>query len=74
LKQTCNDKVIYRNRSINWSPRSYDLTRLDFLLWDYLKAQVYVNNPENLEALKINIEQAIAKIRPDLYENVMEIG
>ena len=35
------DQVIYRNGDYNWSPRSCDLTPLDFFLWGYVKDKVY---------------------------------
>jgi len=38
----------------------------------YVKAQVYANKPATLEALRINIEQVIADIRVDLYDQFMQ--
>lgn len=35
------------------APRLPDLTSVDTFLWDYLARRVNVNNPNNLEELKI---------------------
>jgi len=53
-------------------PRSCDLTPLDFFLWDYLKSQIYTNKPQTIDALKVNITNAIQQIQPDLYEKIIE--
>lgn len=72
LKGKFNEKIISRNGPVNWPARSCDLTPLDYFLWGYLKSQVYANKPTTLEALRVNIETAIANIRADLCEKVME--
>jgi hypothetical protein len=47
-----------------WPPRSPDLTP-HRLLWGFLRERVNSNNPQSLEELKHNIEQALAKIDPE---------
>jgi len=47
----------YQNLAITWPPRSLDLTPPDFFMWCYLKSKVYINRPQSLVALKINIEE-----------------
>jgi len=45
------ERWIGRGSSVSWSPRSSDLTPLDFYLWGYLKNVVYqtpVNNEEDM--------------------------
>ncbi|KYN09543.1 hypothetical protein ALC57_18330 [Trachymyrmex cornetzi] len=64
--------VISRGGDVNWPPRSCDLTPLDFFLWGYLKSQVYTNKPQTIDALKVNITNAIQQIQPDLCEKVIE--
>ncbi|XP_071055457.1 uncharacterized protein [Onthophagus taurus] len=39
---------IGRRGSVEWPPRSPDLTPCDFFFWEYLKSKVYVNRPQNL--------------------------
>jgi len=64
--------VTSRGGDMNWSPRSCDLTPLDFFLWGYLKSQVYTNKSQTIDALKVNITNVIQQIQPDLYEKVIE--
>jgi Helix-turn-helix domain (DUF4817) len=71
LKEKFDERVISRNGPVNWPARSCDLTPLDFFLWGYVKSQVYANKPATLDALRVNIERAIADIRADLCEKVM---
>ncbi|GFU15153.1 DUF4817 domain-containing protein [Trichonephila clavipes] len=40
LKDTFGDRLISRLRPVNWSPRSCDLTPLDYFLWSYLTPDV----------------------------------
>jgi len=63
--------VISRGGNVNWPPRSCDLTPLNFFFWDYLKSQVYMK-PQTIDALKVNITNAIQQIQPDLCEKVIE--
>lgn len=72
LKEKFDKKIISRNGSVNWPPRSCDLTPLDFFLWGYVKSLVYVNKPANLDELRINIEKAIAEISIDIFPKVIE--
>jgi len=64
--------VIWRGGNVNWPPRSCDLMPLDFFLWSYLKSQVYTNKPQTIDALKVNITNAIQQIQLDLCEKVIE--
>jgi len=65
--------IISRGGDVNWPPRSCDLTPLDFFLWGYLKSQIYTRSkPQTIDALKVNITNAIQQIQPDLYEKVIE--
>ncbi|CAH2237439.1 jg3568 [Pararge aegeria aegeria] len=43
LKETFDERIISRNGPVNWSPRSCDLTPLDYFLWGYVKSLVYAN-------------------------------
>ncbi|GFX25231.1 putative DD41D transposase [Trichonephila clavipes] len=50
--------------TLNWPPRSCDLTPLDYFLWGYVKSLVYADKPQTLDHLEDNIHRVIADIRP----------
>ncbi|GFV04108.1 putative transposable element [Trichonephila clavipes] len=68
-KQNCR---IWSEGPVNWPPRSCDLTPLDYFLWGYVKALVYVDKPLTLDHLEDNIRRVIADIRPQILEKVIE--
>ena len=41
FNDTFSNRWIGRGNTINWPPRSPDLTSLDFCLWDLMKSEVY---------------------------------
>ncbi|GFU79565.1 transposable element Tc3 transposase [Trichonephila clavipes] len=71
LKDTFGDRLISRFGPVNWSPRSCDLTPLDYFLWGYVKSLVYADKPHNLDHLE-DICRVIADIRPQMLEKVIE--
>ncbi|GFT98172.1 putative DD41D transposase [Trichonephila clavipes] len=64
LKDTFGDRLISRFGPVNWSPRSCDLTPLDYFLWVYVKSLVYADNPQTLDHLEDNIRRVVADRRP----------
>ncbi|GFU16263.1 putative transposable element [Trichonephila clavipes] len=72
LKDTFGDRLISRFGPVNWPPRSYDLTPLDYFLWGYVKSLVYADKPQTLDHLEDNIRRVIADIRPQMLEKVIE--
>ena len=52
-------RVISKQGSVNWPPRSPDLSALDFFLWGYLKNEVYKEPVATLTALKARIRHCI---------------
>ncbi|GFW44023.1 putative DD41D transposase [Trichonephila clavipes] len=72
LKDTFGDRLISRFGSVNWLPRSCDLTPLDYFLWGYVKSLVYADKPQTLNHLEDNIRRVIADIRPQMLEKVIE--
>ncbi|GFT30152.1 putative LOC100569746 [Trichonephila clavipes] len=72
LKDTFGDRLISRFVPVNWSPRSCDLTPLDYFLWGYVKSLVYADRPQTLDHLEDNIRRVIADIRPQILEKVIE--
>lgn len=47
-----------------WPPRSPDLTPLDYFLWGYLKDEVYKNNYNNVQELKMELTRILSNIHP----------
>ncbi|GFW82147.1 uncharacterized protein TNCV_5056221 [Trichonephila clavipes] len=75
LKDTFGDRLISRFGPVNWSPRSCDLTPLDYFLWGYVKSLVYADKPpQTLDHLEDNIRRVIADIRPQMLEKSSKIG
>ncbi|GFS89400.1 uncharacterized protein TNCV_1809351 [Trichonephila clavipes] len=72
LKDTLGDRLISRFGSVNWPPRSCDLTPLDYFLWGYFKSLVYADEPQTLDHLEDNIRRVTADIRPQMLEKVIE--
>ncbi|GFT84844.1 uncharacterized protein TNCV_2768181 [Trichonephila clavipes] len=72
LKDTFGDRLISRFGPVNWTPRSCDLTPLDYFLWGYGKSLVYADKPQTLDHLEDNIRRVIADIRPQMLEKVIE--
>ncbi|GFU76351.1 uncharacterized protein TNCV_285511 [Trichonephila clavipes] len=60
LKDTFGDRLISRFGPVNWPPRSFDLTPLDYFLWGYVKSLVYADKPQTLDHLEDNIRRVIA--------------
>ncbi|GFV64514.1 putative DD41D transposase [Trichonephila clavipes] len=72
VKDTFGDRLISRFGPVNWSPRSCDLTPLDYFLWGYVKSLVYADKPQTSDHLEDNIRRVIADIRPQMLEKVIE--
>ncbi|GFV85653.1 transposable element Tc3 transposase [Trichonephila clavipes] len=72
LKDTFGDRPISRFGPVNWPPRSYDLTPLDYFLWGYVKSLVYADKPQTLDHLEDNIFRVIADILPQILEEVIK--
>ncbi|GFW10724.1 putative LOC100569746 [Trichonephila clavipes] len=73
LKDTFGDRLISRFGSVNWPPRSWDLTPLDYFLWRYVKSLVYADRPQTLDHLEDNIRLVIADIRPHMLKKSLKI-
>lgn len=70
LDQTFPGRWIGRRGSIEWPPRSPDLTPLDFYLWGHLKTVVYRTQPKTLEDLQNRILDAVHVISREHLQNV----
>ena len=63
---------IGRRVPVKWPPRSSDLCLLDFYLWGYLKAIVYLVKIGNINQLKQCITNSITGINPHVLECVRQ--
>ena len=45
LETKFGERVISRNGTVGWSPRSCNLKPLEYFLWSYVKSMVYANKP-----------------------------
>ena len=52
LRTVFENCIISQNADVNWPPRSYDLTPLDYFLWGTVKDECYANQPETIQDLK----------------------
>jgi hypothetical protein len=72
LNRQLSERWIGRGGSTYWTPRSPDLTPLDFFLWGFVKDEVYVPlMPITLNHLKDRTRTAITKIDQPLLQNVL---
>ncbi len=63
------DKSISKSR---WSARSPDLMPPDFLVWAYVKNNVYRNKPSSVDELKPEIEVQIRSINENTNKHLFE--
>ncbi|CAF3776126.1 unnamed protein product [Rotaria sp. Silwood1] len=57
---------IGRRETIEWPPRSPDLTPCDFSLWGIIKDRVYTQNPSNINQLKSLIKQEFTSVNDNI--------
>jgi len=43
LREQFGEQLISRFEQVNWTPKSCDITPLDFFLWGYVKSKVYIS-------------------------------
>ena len=72
LRPVFEDCIIIRRSDVVWSPRSCDLTPLDYYLWGAVKDKYYANKPETIDAVKDNIREPIGEIRLHTIGNVLK--
>jgi len=63
LNDTFLNRWIGRGSTINWPPRSPNLTQLDFCLWGLMKNEVYRKKSGYRDELLVNILDVIACIK-----------
>ena len=59
LRPVFEDRIISRKADIVWPPRSCDLTPLDYYLLDAVRDKCCADKPDAIDALKVNIREAI---------------
>ena len=72
LRPIFENRIISERGDVNWPPRSCDLTPLDYFLWGAVKDKCYANHPETIQDLKYEIQAAVAAIRPETIEKVLQ--
>lgn len=70
LKDCFGQQIIGYGGSVEWPPRSPDLTPLDFFLWGYIKDQVYATPHTSLLDLRRRITDACNSVTPSMLRNV----
>lgn len=72
LSDHFGDQLISRGGPIPWPARSPDLSPLDFFLWGFLKEKVYATMPQDIDELKDEIENAVARIPLRMINSAVE--
>lgn len=62
LNLNLSGRWIGRRGSVEWPPRSPDLTIPDFWLWGHMKECIYSKNPQTMDQLKREIENYFANL------------
>ena len=68
LNERSFDAWIGRNGPIPWTPRSPDLSPLDFFLWGYIKNTVCAEKIRNIQHLQERITSAIETVTRDMIQ------
>ena len=68
LRSHFGEQFISRLGPVDWPPRSYDITPLDFYLWGYVKSKCFVDKLATIEALEANITEVISEIPTEVLE------
>ncbi|KAJ9582285.1 hypothetical protein L9F63_003414 [Diploptera punctata] len=71
LDDHLQNRWVGRRGPIEWPARSPDLTACDYWLWGYLKEKVYVWKPQDVDMLKLVIEEEIRAIPLNMYHNTI---
>ena len=66
LDENLPNRWIERTDSIEFPPRSPDLTPLDFFLWGYVKDKVYSTKPATINELRSSIEIKCTQIQHEM--------
>ena len=73
LRPVFEDRIISRRADGVWTPRSCDLTPLDYYLWGAIKDKCYADKPETIDALEDNTREGIGEIQLHTIDNVLRL-
>jgi hypothetical protein len=71
-RRKCNLKSYWKTENVEYSPRSPDLTPLDFILSVALKNAVYASKLRTMQDLRCEIETASATVQLATIQNVCQ--
>ena len=72
LNERFPDAWIGRGGPIPWSPRSPDLSPLDFFLWWYIKNIEYAEKIRNIQYLQERVTSAIENVTRDMIQKTWQ--
>lgn len=72
LDENFNGRWIGRGGPISWTPRSPNLTPLDFFLLGFIKTRVYTRKISDIDDLKNKIAEEIKSIRREKLQNIFD--
>jgi hypothetical protein len=72
VERDISRKVDGRRGPTAWSPRSPDLTLIDFFLRGHLKEQVYAVRPMTIEDLVARLQAAVTTVDANMLRRVRE--
>jgi hypothetical protein len=71
LQEVFPGKVISKGGSVQWPPRSPDLSLCDYFLWGHLKGQVYRKPVHSVRQLKNRIRAAVGAISETMLKDAV---
>ena len=69
LRPVFENRIISCRADVVWPPRSFDLTALDYYLWEAVKDKYNTYKLETIDALKDNMREAIGEIHLYTIDN-----
>ena len=72
LRPVSEYRIISHRAEVFWSPRSCDLTLLDYYLWGAVKDKCFAKKPNTIDTFKDNIRKAISEIQLHTIDNVLK--
>ena len=72
LRPVFEDLIISRRADVVWLPCSCDLTPMDYYLWGAVKVKCYADKLKTIDALKVNIREAIGEIHLHTIDNMLK--
>ena len=72
LRPVFEDRIISRRADVVWPPQNYELTPLDYYLWDAVKDKCYADKPKKIDALKDIIREVVGEKQLRTIDNVLK--